>query len=253
MLFSIFRGDVSPQSRERRAILNGVRAKERPACGMIAAFQRAWSRYHIRMAMHDLLQDAPRGAGYLDGKLLIAMPGMSDERFAGSVVYLCAHSSDGAMGLIINKPAEKHTFTGLLRQLKVIGAEPEIRLPERIENIPVLNGGPVEIGRGFVLHSPDYHIDSATLPIAPDVALTATLDILRDLAGGEGPKRAMLALGYAGWSAGQLEAELQANGWLYCDADDELLFATPFARRYTACLKRLGIDPAFLSAAGGRA
>jgi putative transcriptional regulator len=111
----------------------------------------------------------------------------------------------------------------------------------------------VEMGRGFVLHSPDYHIDSATLPIAPYVALTATLDILRDLAGGEGPSHAMLALGYAGWSPGQLEHELQDNGWLFCDADDDLLFRIPFARRHAACLRKLGIDPAFLSAAGGRA
>ncbi len=191
--------------------------------------------------------------GYLDGKFLLAMPGMTDERFQRSLIYMCAHSTDGAMGLIINKPAENMNFTGLLRQLSIIASDDAIRLPERIEAIPVMRGGPVETGRGFVLHSADFHIESSTLPISEAVSLTATLDILRALADGEGPKTAMLALGYAGWGAGQLEGEMQANGWLHCDADPELIFLVPPEKRYDAALKRMGIDPAFLSSEGGHA
>jgi putative transcriptional regulator len=190
--------------------------------------------------------------GYLDGKFLLAMPNMSDERFRRSLIYLCAHSDDGAMGLIVNKPAENINFTGLLRQLSIISEE-AIRLPERIEAIPVMRGGPVETGRGFVLHSADFHIESSTLPISNEISLTATLDILRALADGEGPSTAMLALGYAGWGAGQLEGEMQANGWLHCDADPDLIFSVPAEGRYDAAMKKLGVDPAFLAASGGTA
>jgi putative transcriptional regulator len=191
--------------------------------------------------------------GYLDGKFLLAMPGMSDERFEKSLIYLCAHSDDGAMGLIINKPAENMSFPGLLKQLGLLSEEAIIRLPDRVGMIPVLRGGPVETGRGFVLHSSDFHIDSSTLPISKDISLTATLDVLRALAEGDGPATAMLALGYAGWAPGQLEGEMQANGWLHCDADIDLIFSVPVDKRYGLALKRLGIDPAFLSAQGGHA
>jgi putative transcriptional regulator len=191
--------------------------------------------------------------GYLDGKFLLAMPGMSDERFQRSLIFICAHSTDGAMGLIVNKPAENLNFTGLLRQLSIISEDSAIRLPERVEAIPVMRGGPVETGRGFVLHSADFHIESATLPISSDISLTATLDVLRALADGEGPHTAILALGYAGWGAGQLEGEMQANGWLHCEADPELIFSVPVDRRYDAALRRMGIDPVFLSAEGGHA
>jgi putative transcriptional regulator len=191
--------------------------------------------------------------GYLDGKFLLAMPGMSDERFQRTLIYICAHSTDGAMGLIVNKPAENMNFAKLLRQLSIIGEDSAIRLPEKVEAIQVLRGGPVETGRGFVLHSNDFHIESATLPISNDISLTATLDILRALADGDGPNTAILALGYAGWSAGQLESEMQANGWLHCDAQADLIFSVPSERRYDAALNRMGIDPAFLSAEGGHA
>jgi putative transcriptional regulator len=191
--------------------------------------------------------------GYLDGQLLIAMPHMQDERFKNSVIYLCAHSSDGAMGIVINQPAEDMSFSGLLRQLEIVDESDSIRFPGALERIPVLKGGPVEVGRGFVLHSADYFADSATLPIASNISLTATLDVLRAIADGQGPQTAMLALGYAGWGAGQLEKEMLGNGWLHCPADPDLVFATPFEKRYQAALTRLGINPLFLSAESGHA
>jgi putative transcriptional regulator len=197
-----------------------------------------------------------RGAkkgGYLDGQLLIAMPGMSDDRFKRSVIYLCAHSSEGAMGIIINQPAEDVSFPTLLRQLDIVDEAQAIRLPQAVAAIPVIKGGPVEVGRGFVLHSGDYFADSATLPIASNISLTATLDVLRAIADGAGPETALLALGYAGWGAGQLEREMLGNGWLNCQANAELIFSLPFDRRYDAALASLGVDPRFLSATAGRA
>ncbi len=137
---------------------------------------------------------------------------MTDERFQRTLIYVCAHSTDGAMGLIVNKPAENLNFVGLLKQLSIVKDESAIRLPEKIEAIEVMRGGPVETGRGFVLHSSDFHIESSTLSISREISLTATLEILRAMADGEGPSTALLALGYAGWGAGQLEGELQANG-----------------------------------------
>jgi putative transcriptional regulator len=196
---------------------------------------------------------ASKKGSYLDGQLLIAMPGMPDDRFKRSVVYLCAHSSEGAMGIIINQPAEDVSFPSLLRQLDVVDEEQAIRLPSHVTGIPVVKGGPVEVGRGFVLHSGDYFADSATLPIASNISLTATLDVLRAIAVGSGPETAILALGYAGWGAGQLEKELLNNGWLNCPADAELIFGTPFENRYDTALAKLGIDPRFLSSQAGRA
>ena len=190
---------------------------------------------------------------YLDGQLLVAMPGMSDKRFARAVIYLCAHSEDGAMGLIVNHRARLLNFPDLLVQLNVIDEAEAIRLPERAGAVPVLKGGPVETGRGFVLHSDDYHADNSTLDIDDGVSLTATLDILRAIAAGEGPHRALLALGYSGWSPGQLEAELQANGWLTCPADSAILFDTPIESKYDRALRKIGIDPAMLSSDAGHA
>jgi putative transcriptional regulator len=190
---------------------------------------------------------------YLDGQLLVAMPGMSDKRFARAVIYLCAHSEDGAMGLIVNHRARQLSFSDLLVQLDVIDEAEAIRLPERAGAVPVLKGGPVETGRGFVLHSDDYHADNSTLDIEDGVSLTATLDILRAIAAGQGPHRALLALGYSGWSPGQLEAELQANGWLTCPADAAILFDTPIESKYDRALRKIGIDPAMLSSDAGHA
>lgn len=193
------------------------------------------------------------GRSYLDGQCLIAMPGMSDARFSRSVIYVCAHSEDGAMGIIVNKPAGDTSFPDLLVQLDVIPSEEVIRLPSRAERIPVLRGGPVETKRGFVLHSSDFFLESATLPIDNGICLTATLDILRAIAIGSGPENAVLALGYAGWGAGQLEAEIQSNGWLHCAADEALLFDEQIDNKYQRALSKLGIDPAFLSSEAGHA
>lgn len=193
------------------------------------------------------------GRSYLDGQCLIAMPGMADTRFSRSVVYVCAHSEDGAMGIIVNKPAADTRFPDLLVQLDVIPSEELIRLPSQAERLQVLRGGPVETKRGFVLHTADFFIESATLPIDDGICLTATLDILRAIAIGSGPENAVLALGYAGWGAGQLELEIQANGWLHCAADAALLFDDGIDTKYTRALGKIGIDPAFLSSQAGHA
>jgi putative transcriptional regulator len=192
-------------------------------------------------------------SGYLDGQLLIAMPGMSDERFTRSVIYVCAHSDEGAMGIIVNRPAPDLSFPDLLVQLDIIPPEDVIRLPTQAERMQVLRGGPVETGRGFVLHSADFFIDNSTLPIDDGVCLTATVDILKAIARGEGPASAMLALGYSGWSPGQLESEIQANGWLNCPAHLNLLFEASLDARYDLALRALGIEPGMLSGQAGHA
>ena len=206
----------------------------------------------IGMAI-ETIKPSSGGAGYLDGQFLLAMPGMADTRFSRSVVYICAHSPDGAMGLIINQPARKITFSDLLLQLNLVPADELIRLPTPAEKLPVLKGGPVETGRGFVLHTADFFIDHSTLPIDDCVSLTATVDILRAIAKGDGPRKAMLALGYAGWSPGQLEEEIQQNGWLNVPADPGLLFDGDLEGKYGRALKLLGIDPARLSGEAGHA
>lgn len=196
---------------------------------------------------------ADSGSGYLDGQLLVAMPVMEDERFARSVIYLCAHSSEGAMGIIVNRPAGSIDFPELLVQLQIIPEAEQIKLPENAESMKVLKGGPVETGRGFVLHSSDFFIKDATLPIDDDICLTATLDILKAIAAGEGPRHALLALGYAGWAPGQLENEIQENGWLHCEADSELVFGVEAEDKYTRALRKIGIDAGMLSNAAGHA
>ncbi len=191
--------------------------------------------------------------GFLDGQMLVAMPGMSDERFARSVIYLCAHSDEGAMGIVINRAAPKIKFAELLVQLDVIEKDEAIRLPGGVGATPVLKGGPVETGRGFVLHSNDFFIDNSTLAIDDRVSLTATLDILRAIAEGAGPASAVLALGYAGWQAGQLEAEIGRNGWLNVPADPSLIFDATLDSKYERAVGHLGIDLARLSSHAGRA
>jgi putative transcriptional regulator len=191
--------------------------------------------------------------GYLDGRLLIAMPVMGDPRFERSVIYLCAHSSEGAMGIIVNHPAGSIDFPELLVQLDIIKKSEQIKLPENAESMQVLKGGPVDTGRGFVLHSSDFFIENATLRIDDDISLTATLDILKAIARGRGPKHAILALGYAGWAPGQLESEIQCNGWLHCDADAELIFGSDTDEKYGRALRKIGIDPGMLSNEAGHA
>lgn len=182
----------------------------------------------------------------LTGKCLIAMPGMGDPRFAHALVYLCAHSPEGTMGLIVNKPTSDLRMRDLLEHLSITPG-PAIR------NLPVHFGGPVEHGRGFVLHDDGYRSDLATLHVRRGFGMTATLDILEDLAEGRGPERAILALGYAGWGPGQLEQELAQNGWLTCEADSDLVFVTPDAEKWEAALARLGVSPLMLSQEAGRA
>lgn len=182
---------------------------------------------------------------FLTGQLLIAMPGMRDPRFHRTLVYLCAHSADGAMGLIVNKPAESLALKDLFERLS-IPAGPGIGQAR------VRFGGPVETGRGFVLHSADYRAEDATLEVDAETSMTATLDILHAMAREEGPGRAMVALGYAGWAPGQLEQEIQMNGWLYCAPDAELLFGEACEEKWERALAKIGVDPALL-AAGGRA
>jgi len=191
--------------------------------------------------------------GYLDGQILIAMPVMSDPRFERSVIYMCAHSSEGAMGIIVNRPAGSIDFPGLLVQLDIIDKADQIKLPENAETMKVMKGGPVDMGRGFVLHSSDFFIQDATLNIDEGVCLTATVDILKAIARGAGPKHAILALGYAGWGPGQLENEIQHNGWLHCDADADLIFGDDVDEKYARALRKIGVDVGMLSNEAGHA
>lgn len=189
--------------------------------------------------------------GSLEGQLLIAMPNMTDERFAQAVIYICAHSPEGAMGIVLNKPAPNVRFEDLLVQLDIIPSEDSINLHAR--EIRVLQGGPIEPGRGFVLHSDDFIISNASLHIDKNIYLTATLDILRAIAQGRGPEHASFALGYAGWQAGQLENEIAANSWLNCFPDQNLIFDPDIKSKYQRSLQKLGIDPARLSGSAGHA
>ncbi len=191
--------------------------------------------------------------GYLDGQMLIAMPAMGDERFSRAVIYVCAHSTEGAMGIIVNQPAANINFPDLLVQLEVIPAAERIELPNTAGAVKILKGGPVETGRGFVLHSADFFIENSTLPIDEGICLTATLDILKAIANGKGPVSAILALGYAGWAPGQLETEIQQNGWLHCAADSELIFGTDTDGKYNKALRKIGIDLGMLSSESGHA
>jgi putative transcriptional regulator len=206
----------------------------------------------MRVAKMKSASGGPK-RGYLDGQMLIAMPSMRDERFSRSVIYVCAHSSEGAMGIVINHPAANINFSDLLVQLDVIPATDLIQLPPRAETVKVLKGGPVETGRGFVLHSADFFIENSTLPIDDGICLTATLDILKAIARGDGPVSAVLALGYAGWAPGQLETEIQANGWLHCAADPELIFGQDNDAKYERAMKKIGIDLGMLSSEAGHA
>src|SRR3954452_10942875 len=191
--------------------------------------------------------------GYLDGQMLIAMPSMGDERFSRSLIYVCAHSSEGAMGIVVNQPAAHITFPDLLVQLEVVDAPDLIQLPPHAGDVKVLKGGPVETSRGFVLHSADFFIENSTLPIDEGICLPATLDILKAIARGDGPRSAVLALGYAGWAPGQLENEINQNGWLHCMADPELIFGQDTHGKYKQALSKIGINLGMLSNEAGHA
>ncbi|WP_312796120.1 YqgE/AlgH family protein [Tianweitania sp.] len=189
--------------------------------------------------------------GYLDDHFLLAMPAMKDDRFARTVIYICAHNEDGAMGLIINQPRQMR-FPDLLVQIGVIEEQDAIRLPDSARDLIVRHGGPVDRSRGFVLHSDDVTMESST-PVAEDIFLTATVDILRAISAGKGPKHTLMALGYAGWGAGQLETEIIENGWLTCPANAELLFDSEIEQKYDRILSSIGIDLAHLSHTAGHA
>lgn len=191
--------------------------------------------------------------GFLDGQLLVAMPGIGDPRFERTVIYLCAHSAEGAMGLVVNKTADGITFGELLERLEIVGEGDPIAFEPAIAGRPVQFGGPVETGRGFVLHSSDYFSAEATLPIDNRIGLTATLDVLRAIAAGRGPKRSLMALGYAGWGPGQLESEIQRNGWMTVPADEEIVFDMDLDAKYRRAMQRLGVDLSRLSGQAGRA
>ena len=194
-----------------------------------------------------------RDKNSLEGQFLIAMPSMEDGRFAHSLVYLCAHSTDGAMGLVLNQPANHLSVGDLLVQLDIVPQGDEIKLPGTVRSMSVHHGGPVETERGFVLHSGDFQLGNATLEIDNGICLTATLEILKAIAEGRGPEHVLLALGYAGWAPGQLEDEIQANGWLTAPADPELVFDPDLDGKWGKALGRMGIDPIMLSSDAGHA
>src|SRR5579885_1792337 len=184
---------------------------------------------------------------FLEGKLLIALPGMPDPRFEKSVIFVCAHSPEnGSMGIIVNKPIEGLLFSDVVKSL-------DVDVTAKTPDTPVLYGGPVGTGRGFVLPSGEYGDRQATLPIVTGISLTTTVEILRAIAQGRGPQRSIFALGYSGWGPGQIEAEMQTNGWVHCDADPELVFGPDPDSKWTKALGRLGVDVSGLSAEAGRA
>ena len=185
-------------------------------------------------------------SGQLAGKLLIAMPGMGDTRFDQSVIYLCAHSDEGAMGLIVNKPAEGVVLGDVLGQL-------DIEVNPKVQKMGVHVGGPVETARGFVLHTRDFQSDLHSLNVDEDFAMTGTMDVLEAMGQAKGPMRSQLMLGYSGWGAGQLEEEIRQNGWLICEASPELVFETDDGDKWSKALASIGVSPLTLSASAGRA
>jgi putative transcriptional regulator len=187
----------------------------------------------------------PSAADFLTGQLLIAMPAMADERFAQSVIYLCAHTPEGAMGLVLNRPLQRPKFDDLLRQLEVAPLPPARR-------IRLCAGGPLDNARGFVLHTTDW-TGEGSLRVDDAVALTASLDVLKAIAEGRGPREGLLALGYAGWGPGQLDAEIQQNAWLSVPADETIVFDADHDTKWRRALAKLNIDPLLLSGAAGHA
>lgn len=188
-----------------------------------------------------------RKDGFLNGRLLIAMPSLTDRLFEKSVVLLCHHTPETAMGIILNKPIEGLSFGQLLSQLNIDAP------PAGAPGIAVHAGGPVQTSRGFVLHSSDYANKEGTLAVSSGIALTATMDVVKAIASGSGPQHAFFALGYAGWGAGQLEAELLENAWLVGDPDEAIVFDRDLESKWARAMARLGVDPAMMSATAGRA
>jgi putative transcriptional regulator len=187
----------------------------------------------------------PIASEFLTGQLLIAMPTMEDPRFAQSVIYLCAHTPEGAMGLVLNRPLQRPKFDDLLRQLEVAPVPPARR-------IQLCAGGPMDNARGFVLHTADW-TGEGSLKVNEALALTASLDVLKAIAEGNGPREGLLALGYAGWGPGQLDAEIQQNAWLSVPADETIVFDGGHETKWRRALAKLNIDPLLLSGAAGHA
>lgn len=240
-----------------RIMLSVIRFRSGEGNHIAATGRELWRLGHVwQSTLEPKAWRGHAGAGARDedamelaGKILIAMPGMGDPRFERSVILVCAHSAEGAMGIILNKPARDMTFAGLLEHLKIPVA-PEGR------DIRVQIGGPVERGRGFVLHTPDWgrnRADGTTMVVPGGFEMTATMEILQAFARGGGPETALLALGYAGWGPGQLEAEIGRNDWLTGDADAGLVFSGEDGEKWGRALRGMGIDPLSLSSASGRA
>jgi putative transcriptional regulator len=184
---------------------------------------------------------------FLTGRMLVAMPGIGDPRFERSVIFLCAHNAEHAMGLAVNRPAQGLSLASVLKRLKI---KSSITVPDDL----VLMGGPVERDRGFVLHTDDYTSPSSSIPVMPGIALTATPEVLEAIAGhNRRPRRSFLALGYAGWDAGQLELEIAENTWLTCDADESLIFDDDYDQKWARALAKIGVSAARLSSLAGRA
>jgi putative transcriptional regulator len=188
------------------------------------------------------------GPSYLSGQLLVAMPTMGDRRFRRSVIYMCSHSAEGAMGLIVNQRSPDVSLGDLVEQLGLRDGGADAFLEQS-----VLNGGPVSTERGFVLHTNDYFAEEATLAISDGICLTATIEILKAMAAGQGPRRSVLALGYSGWAPGQLEAEIGANGWLHCPADRDLIFDADLELKYVRALSKIGVELSHLHSEAGHA
>lgn len=184
--------------------------------------------------------------GELTGKLLVATPGMGNEQFDKSVVFVCEHSAKGAMGLIVNKRAKGMALGDVLEQL-------DVDVAGHVKALPVYFGGPVEIARGFVLHSPDFQSSLQTVNVGMDFAMTVTMDVLEEMGKGVGPENAQMMLGYAGWGPDQLENEIAQNGWLICEATVELVFGADDSAKWALALASMGLDPLTLSATAGHA
>jgi putative transcriptional regulator len=192
------------------------------------------------------MQQPHDGEGFLHGKLLIAMPGMSDSRFEKSVIFMCSHSAEGALGLIINKPIEGLPFRDLMVKM-------DIPVTDATSKAPVLFGGPVDTGRGYILHSNERSNRPATTVITSEISLTPTVDMLRAISDGRGPEKWLLTLGYAGWGPGQIESEIVRNGWIHCDADAALVFDADMDAKWARAFGKLGAALSGLSSEAGRA
>ena len=189
----------------------------------------------------------------LKGQFLVAMPAMGDERFHESVIYVVGHGDEGAMGLMVNQPLEDLKFVDVLEELGISKPDEGIKVPSRIREREVLRGGPVQRGRGFVLHTPDYFREENSYAVNDEICLTATLDVLKSMAFHDKPSDAVFALGYCGWAPGQLENELAQNAWLTVQAKPEVIFDLPAEKRLPAAMELLGIDFATLSDQAGHA